>query len=852
MAPGKTRRLVQISLMTVLLGLLAVVVFGCAPEGEPLEITYTAISETATTASTQITGTYNPTISSTSSSTSMMTLTPSLDVTDSFDIYTLRAWSEHEALELIEEINEQISNLIEDSNCSFYFECHELRQEINKLHEALFLLVQETLFRFPDLPEKTKLEWQMVLSSLIQYKLSTTDDLMEKILEEGLNSGRIDLYQLNDELNLIGFNIKKHEIVNTSSGEWQNTHLFLIASQEDAIGKIILSGDPGMLIAIRENGTNKFDMIPIDNKWVYGSSNRFDFSIKELTGDNVPEIITELESYGGLGDLRINIFQWKVDQYQSIFPSQKEIGLNNENYATWQITDEDVVDLPGFIFSESNMVPSHTMTETYQWDGEEMSLIETSYSPYYQYSGCIHWGDLDYLGLYDPQTQINIIHKCLSSWPSNADDYFGPSFFDYLRFYMGMLHLSQSQESQAIEVLQSLVVQPKNPEILVIPRAAEEYLDTYSNPGSQYHACGEAISVFDQVVANRDEPLSFGEEPWGYRFPNSLPPFGCDENSALIASIEYLNTTQVFQPWIITDFQDQLDLSFVDSIKLDIDDNGFEDLFAIIPSNDYFKYYKELVLFNCWLFLNYENEIVPLDLGQFYLDVGLELPQLQLSSYYRMQDESPIHVLGYADKLKVLLPTSDLENGKLEIIFETDNLINYSIEQTNEDFEIIAFYDTETKNTLRYKIQNEWLSIGWISEQIYGAVFRWDESVNRFILANRLSTNSLGIPLDDVAERAESQIFDDSNVFDVVQPLKVIISEHDTENMGYPVPKIYYLLGLAYELLDDESNAVETYFQLWQAYPDSPYSLFAEKKLIERSSIPMQSVEPTRTMMPIP
>ncbi|MGQ0601973.1 MAG: hypothetical protein ACT4QE_09790, partial [Anaerolineales bacterium] len=44
-------------------------------------------------------------------------------------------------------------------------------------------------------------------------------------------------------------------------------------------------------------------------------------------------------------------------------------------------------------------------------------------------------------------------------------------------------------------------------------------------------------------------------------------------------------------------------------------------------------------------------------------------------------------------------------------------------------------------------------------------------------------------------------------------------------------PQVEYLLGLPYELTGDEREAVQTYLDLWCAYPDSPFTIMARAKL---------------------
>ena len=50
---------------------------------------------------------------------------------------------------------------------------------------------------------------------------------------------------------------------------------------------------------------------------------------------------------------------------------------------------------------------------------------------------------------------------------------------------------------------------------------------------------------------------------------------------------------------------------------------------------------------------------------------------------------------------------------------------------------------------------------------------------------------------------------------------------------GIPLvkPRLLYLLGLAYELTNNEISAIQTYWQLWQDYPDNPYTQLPKSKL---------------------
>jgi hypothetical protein len=48
---------------------------------------------------------------------------------------------------------------------------------------------------------------------------------------------------------------------------------------------------------------------------------------------------------------------------------------------------------------------------------------------------------------------------------------------------------------------------------------------------------------------------------------------------------------------------------------------------------------------------------------------------------------------------------------------------------------------------------------------------------------------------------------------------------------GVHFTRLLYLLGLNYELIDDDEKAVQIYYQLWRDYPDSAFAVMARAKL---------------------
>ena len=72
------------------------------------------------------------------------------------------------------------------------------------------------------------------------------------------------------------------------------------------------------------------------------------------------------------------------------------------------------------------------------------------------------------------------------------------------------------------------------------------------------------------------------------------------------------------------------------------------------------------------------------------------------------------------------------------------------------------------------------------------------------------------------------------NSADPVLVRETLLGLKQSKNYGcktYPCDQLYYFLGLANELADDKSSAVDAYLQLWKEYPDSPYTIMARSKL---------------------
>ena len=80
-------------------------------------------------------------------------------------------------------------------------------------------------------------------------------------------------------------------------------------------------------------------------------------------------------------------------------------------------------------------------------------------------------------------------------------------------------------------------------------------------------------------------------------------------------------------------------------------------------------------------------------------------------------------------------------------------------------------------------------------------------------------------------DQATNMIFTGSDPAIVRETLLGLKNSKNYDCKTYRCDQLYYFLGLANELVDDQQSAVDAYLQLWIEYPESPYTIMARSKL---------------------
>lgn len=135
----------------------------------------------------------------------------------------------------------------------------------------------------------------------------------------------------------------------------------------------------------------------------------------------------------------------------------------------------------------------------------------------------------------------------------------------------------------------------------------------------------------------------------------------------------------------------------------------------------------------------------------------------------------------------------------------------------------------------RYEIDSKGTIVVHISASdgsVWQDTYTWDVESQTFVFK--------AVSQSNLIQKIEQNLFQDpASVIPLLQALLAgEIREAPAESGAPPEPPRYrpyllYLLGLAYELTGDKSSAVHSYWQLWHDYPENPYALIAQRKLLE-------------------
>jgi hypothetical protein len=759
--------------------------------------------------------TFTPTLTPTITLTPLPTRTPvptlvlENELMGNPEDYRLRPWNDQNALALIQALEELALSGYQE-HWSIY----------RSLQDEVQLAALEAMLRFPHTQYRETIEWQLAHANAIRSRLSEDpDDWIIRTLEEGLNQGKFTPEEMDNYLQLHGFRILQSESVYNLFGEGQTSQVLWISTQEGFCD--------GLILALRKVSQGRYKLTGIIGYWYFIKSDLCGYQVEDHSQDSLPEIIWGVgKSYGGGCTGYIIILQWDGSTFTDLGR-----GPGNPDGFRYYSCYDDL----GFRSSHQYRVDTFEVEFFYpeyqinkhEWNGERYELVERWHpSPTRITNEDVYWYIPFILERGDYAVAIEGIQNSFTDWPTIFKNS-GSSLQDYLQFQMGYMYALQFQSDDAQEALQEIIDNPVNPLNTTISDAAQAFLDNYTTDIDVYSACEAAQSVMEQTISRYRNEHPSGrilddvlKEQWGY-----VPPPYFETFCSLRAAIRSLISTQ--SPNRLTNmigFLQDVGVDVLVKKQMDIDGNGLSDWLLVVETPN------DVVKTDIWTILTSENAftLIPVvnairsERGWLH---ALRYPDTQdtrklfsVETYLPPDSDEPMTVLRVGTHLYVF--RINWRHGKplfheLTSTYPLEEVISHSIQRTGNMFEIEVDYLTEDgRNRESYE---------------------WDPFTDFFKLVEEQWLTPREETLAEVSEQAENILFREGNPTGAISLLQRALAfpedEYDYEAREW----LYYLLGLAYELLGDGRNAVQTYWQLWQDYPDSAYSLMARHKLVLRS-----------------
>ena len=719
----------------------------------------------------------------------------------SSDSYQLQLWDEPKAEILIQSVVDYAENIdpVIDTVANW-------RENYAYAQSIVEMTIYEDLLRFPETPNRENLEWRLAYAKAMQGEPETTTFIID-LLEAGFANGRYTLNNLDDILRSHRFAIRENgykpypKETTYLFGRNEITDLRLITTMQYENSP----ASDGVLAAFSRD--NPPEITPITSVWSQGFGSFSQIALQDLTNDNQPEVIMDWNiSSGGLPCHYLNIWQWQGDGFFEFDESHSLLGCRSS-------LELDLSNKNSIRVMTTELFPGDTITQTFHWDGStftfspEQSPIpqdpNPTANPYYSL-------------FYDNEALIEVKNRIIENWTDEWSDKFGASFPDALRIQQAMLYLSLNQEGEAQILLNNVVESPINLEASTISAIAKAYLDAYQSSEDTFLACTQALQVLDDLIQLHTidgiiDYQSLNTTAGFNVYPDRLI-FICSPLQSLEDAINAWNFDTSSSEKSIFEFLAKNQIVLNNSIPLDLNGNGIEDWLMVAEMIDPGHSPQKYIL----AFLNSSDRFVMLPVSSISKH---DLDDLTINTMKLPDYEYPIHILTSLNRPKIFAVESSSDVPKLKEWLRYENLYgsaSYKLQQ-HEDGNVELIISYESRPYLDYYRE---------------AVYRWNSETQDFELMEKRADNSLGIPLDEAITQAETLLFQEGDFEAAIPILTAVLTElNAAEELTWAIPRSLYLLGLAYELSDDETNAVDTYWSLWQTYPESPYALLAQAKI---------------------
>jgi len=759
-----------------------------------------------------VTKTVKPPVTSTwiPSKTPAPTLSPTLIPRASS--YLLRTWTEKDSAKWIDEAGQLP------------------REKIEVYPKAVVAFQSEQLLRFPDSENWRMNAWKAIRTNPMNDHLpgiSPGQTAFSWMLENLFNQHEITIEDFLASPDDLPFYIADSLTIENLFGDGQDAVIFNAESFYD----IHLCGTFGLHKAgdlYRVETIRNWAICSLPASGVY-------FTIEALgdtNGNGLPELGMLVQAgYNGIPQSREESLWWyEWDSVTEAFHSQRYqiVSQTCDEFGDGPCHGKHTFQGQSLTISEywytQPGCPDLEIQQTYFWNGREYAFARKHIVPApAEPAQCrLAWAD-EMIRFYGSgQTNndsINIVAEMVENW-SDVTNLWGPAGKDYFQLRLGIWRDLRGEDDAAVNLLQSLATHPSEPQYNFASQIASIYLENRALQGI-FKACLAAENAWNASL-HSDFPEIYHLNDllgkWGFvnrRWTSGMAMDARVESlctfqdglAAGVAKLQFLTSSDL-QQWL-----DNAGLQTTAIEAGDFNEDEKNDYLVTVnlPAQGYINQ-------DIWMFVQTSSGTVVSRLESSSFSDTEEIPPISLVwENYRFTDISfPISIVQLDSDLIAFRVDAD---GLVNILFKASGVKAYA--PTGDGFSVVAIdrgHNTQVRS------------------------YSWDELTEKF------NEQVAGYDFASAERVVEQLLFVHKNYPAVIAKIESFLIEAPSEQnqivqrsqdaVTYPTdwyhPYLRYLLGIAYEMDGKPELAVETYFLLWQNYPDSIFGQAAMDKLILR------------------
>lgn len=475
--------------------------------------------------------------------------TPILGLQD----FRLKAWSEQEAIRLIQAMDEYAyANDVEGLAAGHY--------DFWSAQDVVSITLQEAMQRYPEFREDETILWHVAFSSAVAWDQVNPDPdvWISSEVESWLNAGKCQIGQLDAALKQFGFKVRSQFEAENLFGDDKPAWVVTVNASN-------MSNWDGVVITIRELGDGQYQVEPLFGQWVYGYG--FEVEVGDHNKNGFPEIVIRGdESY---------IFEWNGNKFVDVVDGRLRWGSADW---WWDYGEEDENGIPMIVYK--NLMWADRL---FVWNGKAYKLsgyLDVTLPEILRFSDYESREEKDFYS-----DRVNLIKEVMAS---DEAQQIGNGFLDYLQYRLGVEYAMRGEREMALAELQTLINSPKDTTRTLFPALARQFIEDYRTDMDIYRACrGSEDFYWSKMEAILKDDRSNYEDVYQevQGFPSNDPSHYmiCDADKAFQNLLLDMVDTEIDHiPAVLT--QNGVKVKF--SRKLNVDFSG-DDEWIIYDDGDF-------------------------------------------------------------------------------------------------------------------------------------------------------------------------------------------------------------------------------------------------------------------------